>query len=492
MSSGSTVSSKKAVSSVFWTYSAYYSGKLLVFISTVILARILSQGDFGVAGYALTVISFLDVLSDLGIGPALIYHRDEPGAADSAFWLGLLISIALFFFTWLCAPFAGLFFQDPQAIPVTRALAFTFPLSALGNIHDFLLRKELSFKRKFIPDLARSVGKGIFSISAALMGFGAWSLIIGQLAGTLSGTIFLWIIYPYRPSFRVVRETSRALLNYGLHIVAVDSLGILLQNSDYLLVGRYLGAVALGVYSLAFRIPDLLILQFCWLISGVVFPLYSKVRDDPAVLVQGFLTTLRYVALVTVPLGFGVALVADPLIRTFFSDKWVDAIPVLRAIAIYALMLSLSFNAGDIYKAKGQPNIITRLSFGRLVVLLPGLFWASNIAKSIVMVGYVQVVVAFIFGIIGLYIAGVLLETPFKDVLKALRPALVSGFIMSLVVVASLELHLPNLYQLIVSVALGASIYLGVLLKFDPALIQEVKNIISQYQVSKVARSDTG
>jgi PST family polysaccharide transporter len=275
-----------------------------------------------------------------------------------------------------------------------------------------------------------------------------------------------------------------------MHIVAVDSLGIFLQNSDYLLVGRYLGAAALGVYTLAFRIPDLLILQFCWLISRVVFPLYSTVREDPAVLLQGFLTTLRFVALVTVPLGFGTALVADPLVRTFFSDKWVDAVPVLRAISIYALMLSLSFNAGDIYKAKGQPDIITRLSFGRLVFLLPGLFWATSIAQSILMVGYVQVVVAFIFGIIGIYLAVVLLKSSFWNALTALRPAFGAGIVMSLAVWATLGLRLPSQYQLVVSVVTGAAVYLGVLLIFEPALISDIKNLMMQYRKApKISQS---
>jgi PST family polysaccharide transporter len=278
-----------------------------------------------------------------------------------------------------------------------------------------------------------------------------------------------------------------------MHIVAVDSLGILLQNSDYLLIGRFLGAAALGVYSLAFRIPDLLIMQFCWLISRVVFPLYSKIREEPAVLVQGFLTTLRYVALVTIPIGLGAALLADPLVRTLFSDKWVEAIPVLRAIAIYAVMLSFSYNAGDIYKAIGRPEIITRFSFGRLVVLLPALFWASSIAKSIMMVAYVQVVVALIFGIIGLYIAGRLIKTSFGEVWNALRPALISGFAMSLAVVASLGLRLPSIYQLIVSVLVGVIVYLSILLKFEPALIKEIKHMLLQYRdSSKVLNSEIG
>jgi hypothetical protein len=124
---------------------------------------------------------------------------------------------------------------------------------------------------------------------------------------------------------------------------------------------------------------------------------------------------------------------------------------------------------------------------------LPALFWASSIAKSILMVGYVQVVVAFIFGIIGLYIGARLLQTSFGDVLNALRPAVVSGFFMGLIVIATLELRLPSLYQLIVSVLAGMIVYLSLLLKFEPTLIREVQQIFAQYRTSaKVSPQEIG
>jgi O-antigen/teichoic acid export membrane protein len=469
---------RRAVRGVMWTYLAYYSGKLMVLISTVILARLLTKDDFGVAGYALTVISFLDVAADLGIGPALIYHRDEPGAADTAFWLGMVLSVFMATITWLVAPLAGVFFNDPRAIPVIRALAFTYPFSALGSIHDVLLRKELSFQRKFLPDVSRSITKGLVSIILAFAGLGSWSLIIGQLAGTAIGALVFWLVLPWRPVLRFALDMSRALLKYGINIVLVGVLGIILSNTDYLLVGRYLGAAALGVYTLAFRIPDLLIMQFCSLISQVVFPLYSKMRDDPYALTRGFLTTTRYVSLVTIPLSLGVMLIAQPLVMVVFGEKWNEAIPVLRAIAVYAMMLSLAYNAGDAYKAQGRPEILTGISFVRMLILIPGLYWAASQAKSIEMVGWIHAVVAFLFGIITLAIASRLLHAPVKELLVALRPAAMSGVLMGLSVLA-LMIALQNasyLVQLVLSTIVGAVVYtLGLWLVERPVIFDTLK-----------------
>jgi O-antigen/teichoic acid export membrane protein len=476
----STPVGQKAVHGVFWTYLAYYSGKFLVLVSTIILARLLSKDDFGVAGYALTAISFLEVAADLGIGPALIYHRDEPDSVDTAFWLGMLLSFVMGAITWAMAPVAGTFFNDLRAVPVIRALAFSFPIAGLGNIHNVLLRKELSFRRKFIPDISRSAGKGVISIILAAVGFGPWSLIVGQLAGGALGTMAVWLVHPWRPSFQFALDKSKALLSYGVNIVAVDGLGIILTNTDYLVVGRYLGAEALGIYTLAFRIPDMLIMQFCYLVGTVVFPLYSKLRDDSSALTRGFLTTTRYVALVTVPLSLGMMLVAQPLILLVFGEKWQEAVPVLQAISIYSLMLSLAYNAGDVYKAQGRPDVLTRISLARVLVLVPGLYWAASQVKSIEMVGWTHAVVAFLFGLITLMVASRLLDAPLKELVVALRPAALAGAGMALVLV-SLKLVLQNagnLIQLVSMMAVGAIVYTGLLWVTERPVVLETVEIL--------------
>ncbi|HNT24286.1 MAG TPA: lipopolysaccharide biosynthesis protein [Anaerolineales bacterium] len=465
---------KATLRGTFWTYASFYSGKLMVFLSTVILARLLVEEEFGVAGYATVVISFLEVLSDLGIGPALIYHRDNPKARITAFWLNIGIGILLFLVTFFGAPLVGSFFQDPRAVPVTRALALVFPISALGSIHDTLLRKELSFGRKFIPDFVKAISKGLASIILALLGFGAWSLIIGQIVGRALSVVVLWRIMPWRPSFQFAKSLVRPLLSYGLNIVSVDALGITLNNADYLLVGRFLGAAALGVYTVAFRFPDLLVMQFCDVISKVIFPVYARMREDPQALQRGFLTTTRYVSLVTVPMGLGMALVARPLVLAFFTEKWIEAIPVMQAISIYSVMLSLAYNAGDVYKAQGRPIVLTQISILRAIVLIPALLWAILGPGTITAVGWTHAAVAFVSGIFELYIASRMLHTPFQTILATLRPAFVNGALMSAGVLATLTvLNTANHWaQLIASVSVGMAIYSGALWLFHRPLLQ--------------------
>ena len=471
---------RAAIHGTAWRYLAFFSGKLMLFISTVVLARLLSKDDFGVVGFAVTTIGFLDVMSDLGVTPALIYHPEDDETSVTAFWLGLFIGVLLFVITWIAAPLVGLFFNDLRAIAVTRVLALSYPINALGSTQQAILQKKLAFGRIFIPDLAQSLAKGLGSIALAFLGMGVWSLIGGQLGGMATGAIIFWLISRWRPSFSFSPKRARSLLKYGIKIVGVDLLGIILLNLDYLLVGRYLGAVSLGIYTLAFRMPDLIILQFARILSGVIFPIYTRMRDVPGSLKKGFSMTTRYVSLVTVPLGLGLAIMAKPFIMAVFTEKWIEAIPVVRAISIYAMLLSLAYNAGSIYKAEGRPQILTWLGITRLGLLFPALYWATTSANSIVTVGWVQAAVALIGGALNLYIAARVLQISPLMLFSDLRPAFLAGSIMALAVMSVLFLvdNANPWTQLGFGTLIGVLVYGGVLWFFQRDVLLAANRLV--------------
>lgn len=456
---------KTTVSSAMWVYAAFYIGKLIVFLSTVVLARILTKNEYGIVGFAVTFISFLDVVRDLGIGAALIYYREDLKAKSTAFWLGLFVGLSIFVFVWFVAPLLGDFFRDDSIVWVLRILAFNYPLWAFGGIHEALLIKELAFSRKFIPDFSQALTKGLLSIVLAFLGFGPWSLIVGHLSGTLAAVFSLWRLVPWRPTFEFVPNAARALLRFGLPMVGVNILGAIVLNADYVIVGRYLGKAQLGVYTTAFRIPELVVLQFCAIVAQVLFPVFSKMREDKNALVVAFLQTARYVALITVPLGLGMALLARPFILAVFTDKWQDAIPVMQAISIYALVLSLGYNAGDVYKALGVPGVLTKISFVKAVILLPGLLWAVTRPGNLIAVAIVQIIVACVGSVINFAVALRMLQISAATLLKSMSPALLAGAGLTVVVslFGILTASLNPWLQVLIGVLAGVLAYAGIL-----------------------------
>lgn len=258
---------------------------------------------------------------------------------------------------------------------------------------------------------------------------------------------------------------SKELLSYGMGIVSVNVMAAVLVNFDYMLVGRYLGVVALGIYTLSFRIPELLIKGFCGNVAKVVFPVYTKLRDNLENLSEGFLATLRYIAMFTVPAAVGLALTSRPFVLTLFSEKWSGAIAVIPAISLYTLFRSLTFNAGDVYKAQGRIRLLNKLSILQACILIPALWWSVLEFRTIAAVAWTQAAVAFVGVIIKIAVACHILRISFRSFLVAVEPAILSTSFMALAVVGAMYLlsHTQSWVQLVGSVIAGAIVYFSAL-----------------------------
>ncbi len=468
--------SRIAIRGAGWYYSSFFSGKLISFLTTVILARLLTKDDFGLVAYALTFIAFLEVMRDFGVGMSLIYHEESDKSSNTSFWLTLGIGIILFIIALAAAPLTGAYFNDPRVIPVVSVLGLTFPLSALGGTHSFVLQKKLAFGLKFVPDLISAITKSIVSITFAALGFGPWSLIWGQIGGTAVWVLILWIITPWRPAFQFDKLTARSLLSYGSKLIGVDVMSIFSSNIDYLFIGRFLGSEILGVYSLAFRLPELLIVGFARIIGNVTFPIFMRMKDTPGNLLRGFYATTRYVSLISIPLGIGLALLARPFTLVVFTAKWIELIPIIQALSIYAMLNSLVYNAGTIFKAEGHPEVITWLEFAHLIMLFPSFWWAVISVRSIVAVGWMHALVAFILDVVTIAVAVRLIGVSWFETFESIRPSLIASFPMTLAVLFALRMTEASdpIVEFIISILAGFVTYSAALWIFQRNLALDV------------------
>ena len=341
--------SRIAVIGTFWYYVSYYGSKLMVFLSTIVLARILNQADFGVASYAITILGFLDVFRGFGLDFALIYVDNKHDRTNTAFWLNLCISFALFFVVFIIGSQAQLIFNDERAVKVTQALALVYPLDALGMVQSALLKRSFSFGIKVIPEVLYNLGKGIISIILAFLGFSYWSLILGQIGGTALSMIAYWIVSPWRPRFVFSWGDAKELLHFSKNIAYVKVLNAINQNFTNLFIGRFFGAADLGSYTTAKRIPSIVLTDFCSVTSRVTYPIYARMRDSLERLEKGFFRTTRFTVLLTIPLGVGLFILAKPFVLLFLTEKWISAVPLVRLLTLEALLITLTVNAGDMF-----------------------------------------------------------------------------------------------------------------------------------------------
>lgn len=454
----------KAAKGVAWNYLSFGLGKGLVLVTTAVLARLLTPEQFGVVGFATLAVSYLSVLKDLGLGAALIQRQDEvEEAADTVFTLNLLLGILLTLLGLLLAPLAATYFREPLVTPILRVLSFNFVINALGAIHTVRLQRQLDFRRKALPDIGRSLVKGVVSIGMAVAGFGVWSLIIGQLAGSAAGVLLSWWMFPWRPQLRLATQLVRQMLNFGLSVIGTDGLTILNDTMDYLIVGRVLGSAALGVYTLAYRLPELLVFNLLWVLSAVIYPAYSSVQQETAVLEQAFWTTTRYIELVVMPLCLGLIIAADPLVRVVFGTQWLAAIPVMRLLALYALVRSIGYHIGDVYKATGRPDILLKLGIVSLFFLLPSLWFGAR--YGLVGVALAHVLVAMARTLARWLVAARFITIRWSALWAALKPSLLGGMLLLALALPTLwaTASLPPLLQLLLTAVTGAAGYGAVL-----------------------------
>nr|MBI2905955.1 lipopolysaccharide biosynthesis protein [Chloroflexota bacterium] len=447
---------------VFWAYLAYAGAKGLVFVSTVILGRLLTPADFGLVGLASLVTEYLGTVHTFGVGAAFIQRRDDPEeAANATFVISTGSGVALFLISLLLSPWAVDFFKEPQVGIMLPLLASTYVITGLTAVNDALLVKNLRFRQRMVPVVTQALVKGAVSIGLALAGAGAWSLVWGVVIGTLASNIALVLISPWRVTRAWNRRVMRDILGFGGHIILLNFIGNIEVNVDYLIVGKRLGKESLGYYTMGFRMPELLIVNIVSVVSGVVFPVYSKMQGDRDGLRRSLLKTMQFIALVAVPAGVGLALVSDTFIHLFYTDKWAATIPVMQLLSIYAAIRALTYNFGDVYKAVGRPDILNKIGVFTLVITVIALWIGS--AFGIVGVAGAHVSVAVINFLIDVAVVWRLLGVPPWRVLAAISGPVAGagGMAAAMWAVGALIHPAPGAAQLIALIATGAAAYLA-------------------------------
>jgi O-antigen/teichoic acid export membrane protein len=466
---------RRAVSGFMWAAASYAGGRLLVFVATLVLARLLVPDEFGLVAFALAVMHYLEYLTDLGLGAALVYRPDaeDPKVSSTAFWIGIGGGLVLFAVSWFIAPVLGELGPDDRVVPLFRVLALYFLFTAFGKAHEYLLRRALDFRRLFWPQFLAGLVKGVVSIVLAFEGAGAWSLIIGQLAGALCQSAALWMVLPWRPSFTISRSHLRPMLRFGLGIVAVGLLGQGARNFDYLIVGAKLGAVALGLYYLAFRLPELVILSGFQVANEVLFPFYARLREGVAEeteeLRRGYLQTVRLGSMVALPAAFVMASLAVPLVLTLYGEEWRASAAPLAYVAIWAGVASLASMPGAVLKAVGRSWLLTATGVMQIAILFPTIWVAAGF--SITAVAASQVVAQTLsLALLGAII-GRILQLPWYATFTAGAPALVLSVVTAAAIYPLTEL-LPPAAALATGIPLGAGLYLLLLRWFMPQGLQ--------------------
>jgi PST family polysaccharide transporter len=205
----------------------------------------------------------------------------------------------------------------------------------------------------------------------AYFGFGVWSLVYQSITFTLINAVLLWTFSSWRPKFIFSKVAIMDIFKFSINLTGFNIANYFSRNMDYLLIGKFLGAEALGFYSLAYKLMMIPIQNISWVIGRVMFPAYSRIQNDLKKLSEAYLKTVQVVSLITFPMIFGFFAVATEFIIVLFGLKWEPSIPIIRIFCICGALQSIGTLSGSIYQSLNETKTQFRLQLmGTLIVTI--------------------------------------------------------------------------------------------------------------------------
>jgi PST family polysaccharide transporter len=415
---------RTAVHSVAWQGLAFGLSRAALFATTLMLARLLTPADFGVVAAALTVISYLEIVLDLGMGAALVYEQERGTTrrVHVAFTINIALCVTLTAIGWVLAPQLCEVFGTPGKEWVFRVLLLYIPLRGLNLVQEAVLRRDLRFRRRAVVDVVRAFSRAGISIALAVAGFGVWSIVIGFLASEIFATATLWKLAEFLPRLDFNRAIAGSLMRFGVAAAGLRLVWEVGANVDYLIVGSQLGVRALGYYTLAFRIPETLIGSVYWVFSTVALPVYSRTRaTNLGELKDSVLRALRLLALFGFVAGTGLALVARDSIVVALGPRWAPVIVPMTLLSISMAWRSIGYASGDIFPAIGRPGLLLALNIPIVSIIVVWMLLVVD--QGIVAIAYVHLVMSIVYSLARLVIGCWVTHTGAFETLDSLRPA---------------------------------------------------------------------
>lgn len=320
---------------VAWNAVQLWGYNVVSLVVFVILGRLLTPRDFGLAAAAMVVIWFMRIVVDAGFSRLLVQRSEiDRTYVDTAFGVAAVLGVIFTALTVALAPVLAALFSEPRLTNLIRALSVIFIFVALDSIPTSLLQRELRWRALAVRRLGATVVSAGVAVWLAASGAGAWALVAQQivLEGLTVG--LLWLVTRWRPGFHLTRTAFVELLGFGGRYSALRVLGYLGANVDNFLIAIFLGPIALGYYVIAYRVFTVLNELFVQTVNNVALPAFSRLQHEPARLNAMFNQVCGAAALVAFPTYALLAISAGQLIPAVFGTKWHTSVPVLELLTL--------------------------------------------------------------------------------------------------------------------------------------------------------------
>ena len=333
---------------------------------TIVLARLITPGEFGVMAMVLVFTAVASVLANFGLSSALIQKQDATLEDEStALFFGLAMAGLAALVLSLCAPWIAEFYRQPLLEDVVPVLSLGLVFASMGSVQSALLRKALDFRPLMWIGMASMLGSGLLAIGLAWAGYGVWALVWQSVASSALGTLLLWSASRWRPVFVLRMHSLRSLLSFGGYMAATSMINAVYVHLYAMAIGRSYGAADAGFYARAHSTQQFPAAFLSNVLNRVAFPAFSEVSGNPERLRRGLANAMRTVMLVNVPVCLGMALVAEPLVQLVFGDAWLPSVPLLQVLSLAGVLWPLQLLNVNALMAQGHARRMLKIEIAK-------------------------------------------------------------------------------------------------------------------------------
>lgn len=454
---------------------------MVSFIIFFLLVRLLEPEVFGLVALASVFVAFMQAFLDQGFSQAIVQRHDlEPEHLDTAFWTNTATGALLTTIGIAAAEVVASLFHQPLLAPIIRWLSLSFLFSALSSVQNAILNRRFAFKDLAARSLVATFAGGLTGVFMALQGFGVWSLVGQQLVNGLVGVLVLWRASDWRPKFNISVRHFEELFAFGINILGLNVLYFFNRRLDDLLIGYFLGPVALGYYFVAYRVLLVVTQLLTSTMTNVALPTFSRLQTEPERLRRAFYTVTQFTSLIAFPVFLAIAALAPELVQVFFGEKWAPSIPVLQVLAFIGVLHSVSHFNGTVFSAVGKPSwSLAQISIHTVTNVIA---FVLVVRWGILAVAAAYVIRGYLLTPMDLWILHKLIHIKLTTYFRQLAAPLVGSVIMVAAIFGT-RYFLSSLLSLQLSLAVyivvGAIVYTGLILLIAPVLFQQAIGLIN-------------
>lgn len=455
--------------------------------STMVLARMLRPEHFGLIGMVTALTMLIERFEDLGLGDAIVQRKQiTHKQVSTLFWLNLGVCVSLTIVVAISAKAVAWFYNDQRLVWITVAFASNFVCSGLSIQHQALIRRRMRFDHFALIKVFSAIFGLAVGITLAWMGYGYWALVWKELARSFLSTVLAWSFCPWRPGLPVRNAGVKSMLQFGGAITGNRILYSLSNNLDFILIGKFCGAVPVGLYSRAKQLTASPVGQLLEPMRYIALPTLSPLQNDPVKYRSYFEKMLAVLSFLYMPLIVYIGVYSHPIVYIALGSQWMDVVPLFRLLAISIFVSPIIVLLGMVMLSSGETKryfywgLFTNLS--TIIAFVVGIRWGViGVAVSWPIVTAVNLIFSLFFALKG---SPVSIIATLKSIYRPAIASVVMGItlLLSYQYVSSFHVAL----QMMASMLLGGGIYFIVWVLFPGGY----KNIIefASYPLSVLKR----